>query len=656
MIVIFRYFPLFLLLNVVLITYAQTRYDSLISILPSTTGIDRVDILNEMAHDIEHADPDSSMILCEMAEVLARSLGYSYGLAKAYMYKGNVFSITNRYDKAIKAFDSAVIIYTEIDDQEGLLKAVNNIGNTYRIIGNYDDALYNFIASLRISEQIEFQKGIAYASLNIGLIYSLGRDRDETLGLPYFIRALEICQETDDIRCIAYALNNISLAYISMNDYDRALEFLEQSLDLKKSSNDMYGVATAYNNIGDVYTLKGEFQTSIDYNNQALEIYQDLNDSRGSVHSLLDIAKAYANLEQFEIAEKNLEQAYAHSQSVESLHIKSATYLYMYQFYNTKKDYREALRYHIMYNKIEDSIYSETSSEQMAEMRTQYETEKKEAEIHQLTNEKTINDLQLKKSENQRLFFLLSAILTFLLAGFIYFGLRQKQKANKFLEERNKFEIESKERAINLFGQQVSREVADELLSDSFKAKSKKVFACIMFLDIRDFTPFVADKEPKEIIKYQNDVFGFMIDIISQNHGIINQFMGDGFMATFGAPVSSGTDCQNAVDSALGIVNQLRNRIKESKLPETNIGIGLHAGNIVTGNVGTAERKQYSITGNTVILASRIEQLNKEYNSEILMSREVMDKVNQNNLQLEVIGPKKLKGRTEPMEVIRIIV
>jgi class 3 adenylate cyclase len=636
-------------------TVAQSTYDSLFELLERSSGTERVDLLNELAHDMEHVDPDSSMILCKMSEDLARSIGYNSGLAKAYLYRGNVFSITNMYDDAIQSFDSAVILYTLIDDQEGLLKAVNNIGNTYRIMGNYDEALYHFIESLRISEQIEYHKGIAYASLNIGLIYSLGRDKDETKGLPYFLRALEICQETDDKRCIAYALNNISLAYISTKEYDRALEYLEQSLELKKSSNDLFGVATAYNNIGDVYTLIGEFQTSIDYNNQALEIYQELNDSRGLVHSLLDIAKAYTNLEQYDLAEKNLEQAYTHSQSVESLHIKSATYLYMYQFYETINDYREALRYHILYNEINDSIYTETSSEQMAEMRTQYETEKKEAEIHQLTNEKTIRDLQLKKSENQRIFFLLAAIMTFLLAGFAYFGFRQKQKANKFLEERNKFEIESKERAINLFGQQVSREVADELLSDSFKAKSKKVFACIMFLDIRDFTPFVANMEPKEIIKYQNDVFGFMIDIIGKHHGIINQFMGDGFMATFGAPVSSGNDCQNAIDSAIKIVQGLKLRIENSRLPKTKIGLGLHAGYIVTGNVGTKDRKQYSITGNTVILASRIEQLNKQHDSEILISKEVLDKIDQANLNYEIIGPKKVKGRTEPMEIIKII-
>ena len=260
----------------------------------------------------------------------------------------------------------------------------------------------------------------------------------------------------------------------------------------------------------------------------------------------------------------------------------------------------------------------------------------------------------MKKSENMKLFFLIASFLTLLLAAFAFYAFKQKQKANVFLEERNKFEIENKKRAISLFGQQVSKEVALELLSDSFNSGSKELFACSMFLDIRDFTVFAENKEPSEIIQFQNDVFGFMIDSISRHHGIINQFLGDGFMATFGAPASSGNDCQNAVDAALGILKQLKQLCESGVIPKTKVGIGLHAGQIITGNVGTIERKQYSITGNTVILASRIEQLNKRFNSEILISKEVLDKLNQDNLKIKNLGEVDVKGRSEPIEIVRL--
>jgi adenylate cyclase len=120
-----------------------------------------------------------------------------------------------------------------------------------------------------------------------------------------------------------------------------------------------------------------------------------------------------------------------------------------------------------------------------------------------------------------------------------------------------------------------------------------------MFMDIRNFTALVEHRTPEEIVALQNEVFGTAVEVINRHHGVINQFLGDGFMATFGAPLSAGNDCANALAAARELVARIRVRI----------GIGLHAGDAVTGNVGSAERKQYSVTGNVVILASRIEQL-----------------------------------------------
>jgi adenylate cyclase len=237
-------------------------------------------------------------------------------------------------------------------------------------------------------------------------------------------------------------------------------------------------------------------------------------------------------------------------------------------------------------------------------------------------------------------------LITGILAGMV-----AKQISNriissyKSLDERNNIE--------KLFGQQVSPEIVDELINSKYEITSKRRFVCIMFLDIRGYTPFTEGKKPEKIIRFQNDIFGFMIEIINKHHGIINQFLGDGFMATFGAPVSTENDCQNAVNAALQISNDLNEKIEEGKLPEIKIGIGLHAGEVVTGNVGTSTRKQYSVTGNVVILASRIEQLNKKYDSTILISKEVLDKIQIDSYKS--LGAVYVKGRQKPIELFKII-
>jgi len=177
---------------------------------------------------------------------------------------------------------------------------------------------------------------------------------------------------------------------------------------------------------------------------------------------------------------------------------------------------------------------------------------------------------------------------------------------------------------------------------------------CIMFLDIRNFSKFCEGKTPEEINTYQNHTLGFMIDVVNKYGGIVNQILGDGFMATFGAPIQRDNYCKDAVNAALEIISTLKNKNEANEIPVTNCGIGLHTGEVITGNVGTANRKQYSIIGNTVIMATRLEQLNKEYNSNILVSKEVLDKISSNDLTAEFLGSVKVKGRTEPVEVYKL--
>lgn len=629
--------------------------DSLKTELDAADGVERVDLLNKISKVYEHQIPDSSFYYALEANKLAIELEYISGQALSEMYKGNYFTNTNRYEKASEAFNFCLDLYKSIDDKVGILQTYNNLGNMLRTIGEYDQALYNFIESMKMSEEVGNKKGIAYASVNIGLIYATRLGESEDLGLPYFLKGLEICREIEDMHCVAYTINNIALVYAALEEYDKALEYHFQSLDLKEAHNDQYGIATSLSNISDIYLLKKEYDKALDYDKRALTIYNGIDDLRGAVSITLDIGRIYFLRNQFNEAAPYMNEALAKIDEVNSLQVKSACYQYHYEFHLAQKDYPKALDFYQKYTMVKDSMYTENSSQQIAEMQTLYETEKKEAEIDQLTNEKTIQELKLKKSENMQWFFTVVTLLTLLVASFAYYGYRHKMATNKLLRERNKYEIENKKRAISLFGQQVSKEVALELLSDSFKSGSKKLFACIMFLDIRDFTPFAENKEPSEIIKYQNDVFGFMIDIISKHHGIINQFLGDGFMATFGAPASSGNDCQHAVDASLEIIELLNQKCESCEIPQTRVGIGLHAGAIVTGNVGTAERKQYSITGNTVILASRIEQLNKKYASDVLISGEVFEKLETQDIKVQSMGLIELKGRAEPMEIIRLV-
>ncbi|MBS1597932.1 MAG: adenylate/guanylate cyclase domain-containing protein [Bacteroidetes bacterium] len=216
-------------------------------------------------------------------------------------------------------------------------------------------------------------------------------------------------------------------------------------------------------------------------------------------------------------------------------------------------------------------------------------------------------------------------------------------------------EAEKRQKVENLFGQQISMEVAEKILENDGKIESKRMNVAIMFIDIRNFTNFAAGKNPEEIVDYQNAFFKIVLDTVTKHSGIVHQFLGDGCMVTFGAPIDLKNPSQNAVFASIMLLKSLQDAVKEGEIEETKIGIGIHTGEVVTGNIGSAERQQYSITGSVVILASRIEQLNKQFGSQLLVSEDVMQCIQDADLPVTSFGSVALKGWHKPISIYKLV-
>jgi adenylate cyclase len=214
-------------------------------------------------------------------------------------------------------------------------------------------------------------------------------------------------------------------------------------------------------------------------------------------------------------------------------------------------------------------------------------------------------------------------------------------------------QVEKRTRIANLFSQQISKEIADKMIDNEGELKSKRMNVAILFIDIRDFTSLTSEKTPEEIVRYQNAFFTIVIDTITRHGGIVNQILGDGCMVTFGAPIRSDNPSAPAVNAAKELLANLEKAIQSGSLPDTRIGMGIHTGEAVTGNIGNEERQQYSITGSVVILACRIEQLNKELNSQLLVSENVLHLAGK-NMHHEFIGDMHLKGWPDPVTIYKL--
>jgi adenylate cyclase len=230
-------------------------------------------------------------------------------------------------------------------------------------------------------------------------------------------------------------------------------------------------------------------------------------------------------------------------------------------------------------------------------------------------------------------------------AAFVSGELRKRIKA-AFDTQQAKNELEL------LFGQHVSKEVSRALIEE--KGATKRLEATVMFLDIRNFTLFADSHTADEVVDYQNKFFGPVINIVNQHQGVVLQILGDGLMACFGTPARNPLHADMAFQAGLQILKHTQSASRNGEIQPTSIGIGLHSGEMIAGNIGNEQRKQFSISGTPVIVASRIEQLNKKYQTEFLISEDVLNRITPGKTELICRGEESLKGIEKPVKIYEV--
>jgi adenylate cyclase len=230
-----------------------------------------------------------------------------------------------------------------------------------------------------------------------------------------------------------------------------------------------------------------------------------------------------------------------------------------------------------------------------------------------------------------------------LVAGMVAEGLR-RQFANSVAA------AQARDRITNLFGQHVSPAVVEQLLDTELVSEMRTV--CILFLDIRGFTAMTRARSAGETVALLNDFFAEMVAIVDRHHGIVNKFLGDGFLALFGAPLPDPKAAMNALASGHAMLAAVDKWNAERPAQAMRVGIGIHIGDAVTGTVGSPQRKEYTVIGDAVNLAARLEQLTKETGSRLLVS----DPLHQAAMVdgATDLGPMPIRGYGEPVRVWRL--
>lgn len=238
---------------------------------------------------------------------------------------------------------------------------------------------------------------------------------------------------------------------------------------------------------------------------------------------------------------------------------------------------------------------------------------------------------------------LLSIIIGFSLSGAVSF----------VTEGRHRRELR---RVLNRY---MSPRVVDEVLlhPDDFELGGRELEATVFFSDIKNFTGLSERMSPKEVVTSLNEYFTLACDVVLTHGGMLDKYIGDAIMAVFGAPLQSDKHAVNACLAAIEVQDQLRNYYSHSenrKGPIFETRVGLNSGKMIIGNIGSLKRLDYTAIGDSVNLASRLEGVNKEFGTRIIISESTYEQV-KDEIEARELDLIRVKGKQIPIRIYELI-
>ena len=208
------------------------------------------------------------------------------------------------------------------------------------------------------------------------------------------------------------------------------------------------------------------------------------------------------------------------------------------------------------------------------------------------------------------------------------------------------------------FGKYVTPEVSDKILKGEISTEGETSRVSMLFCDLRGYTPFVEQKDPKDVVRFLNTYFTEMEQAIRKHNGIVLQYIGDEIEAVFGYPIHEPDHPDRALTAALEMrerLEVLNEKRKEAGEEPIRHGIGIHTGPVLAGSVGSPDRLVYAMVGDTVNLASRIQTLNKQFQTDILISHTTRALLKTETVRIESLGRTAIRGKSEEVEIFRVL-
>ncbi len=373
--------------------FAQSKIDSLeMALGKAKEDTNKVILLNDLCAAYFNRDKEKTTYYNTEALKLAKILKFLNGEAKAINNLGVLVQKNGNYDSALVLQNQSLTIYKKLNHIKGIAKVYGDICLIYWRKAEYVKALDWQLKSLRIYEELNDQKGMGYGYNMIGIIYkNLKKDDD---ALVYYLKAAGIRKKADE-KSLGSTYQNIGNVYKHKKNEDSAMFYYGRSLTLHKKYGNISSQAMVISCMGDLKFEFKKFKEAKDYYLLCLEVDKDVTDSNTLASTYINIGNAYSGLRDFKKGEEYINKGLTILNKLgDKEGVMSAYEMLAYLFQEAGND-KQALSYRIAYQEIKDSIMSIKEKEQIAELQTKYEVEKKDLELA-----KNAATLETKEKQN----------------------------------------------------------------------------------------------------------------------------------------------------------------------------------------------------------------------------------------------------------------
>ncbi|TWT82210.1 Adenylate cyclase 1 [Planctomycetes bacterium CA13] len=216
--------------------------------------------------------------------------------------------------------------------------------------------------------------------------------------------------------------------------------------------------------------------------------------------------------------------------------------------------------------------------------------------------------------------------------------------------------LREREQLQQTFGRHVGEEAARQIMSQGDRLAGKEQMISVMFVDVRNFTAYSSTHAPEQVVTALNVFFREAVEIVEAHDGMVNKFLGDGFMALFGAGTITDAHANRAVEAAqamLCCMEESTEKFADAGWPDLQIGIGINTGPAVVGSIGSPKRQEYTAIGDTVNVAARVESLTKLVGHNLVITEATRQQL-PDECQVESLPPQLVKGKGVPLKIFGV--